>query len=50
MLDFVLVVLVIVLTAVTVLYGGGCELLMRSDSTRDTAIDEQEQAGSYGSS
>jgi hypothetical protein len=37
-LDVVLVVIVLLLTAVTLLYGRGCEALLESDSTRDRSV------------
>jgi hypothetical protein len=39
MLDIGFVVVVLALTAITVLYGDACELLLRNDSTRDTDVD-----------
>lgn len=38
MLDLVLVVVIVVLTATTFLYMAGCDRLMRTDSTRDEGI------------
>jgi hypothetical protein len=35
MSDLVVLALTLVLTAITLLYGDACDLLMRSDSTRD---------------
>jgi hypothetical protein len=34
-LDFVLVLVILALTAVTLVYMEGCDALMRTDSTRD---------------
>lgn len=35
MLDVVLVLVVLLLSAVTLLYGWGCDRLLESDTTRD---------------
>ena len=35
MLDFVLIITTLALTAITLLYGAACRLLMRADTTRD---------------
>jgi hypothetical protein len=39
MLDVVLIVIVLALTIAAIIYGAGCELLLESDSTRDTGTD-----------
>jgi hypothetical protein len=41
MLDFVLVVFVLLMTAVTLAYMVGCGYLLRHDSTRDVATTDQ---------
>jgi len=40
MLDLVLVVVVLLLTATTLLYSFGCQKLWENDTTRETAPDE----------
>ncbi len=41
MLDTILILIVAGLTAVTLVYGRGCEALLESDSTRDASVDLQ---------
>ena len=38
MLDLVLIIIVLALTLITILYGAGCDLFMRTDATRDHAV------------
>lgn len=38
MLDVVLVVIVLLMLAVSLLYGLGCDLLLEGDSTRDRSV------------
>jgi hypothetical protein len=40
MLDFVLVLVILVLTAATFLYEAGCERLLTTDTTRDAGPTE----------
>jgi hypothetical protein len=44
MLDLVFIIIVVGLAGATLLYGGACDLLLRTDVTRDAGIDLPESS------